>query len=138
MFVLMENLPSIALYILTAFYVVYVVTAAFLFTRTIRSTRRKALYIRHSKFVGESGKVNISLEVLLVSLTVIISVYVMGRWLFEQLIIGCMHVGFWNPACYDMNYFNRSWLAVFVVVAINAMMITLVLDTKRQNKKFNR
>lgn len=138
MFVLMENLPSIALYILTAFYVVYVVTAAFLFIRTIRSTRRKALYIRHSKFVGESGKVNISLEVLLVGLTVVLSVYVMGRWLLEQHVFGCMHVGFWNPNCYDMNNFNRSWLAAFVVVAINAMMITLVLDTKRQNKKFSR
>lgn len=129
----MQNIESVALYLFVLFYIIYVVTTIIFLTRIIKSARRRAL--RTSQPTRESGHVNTTPETIFVTVIVAVSIYVMGRWIFEQVTYGCMHIGFWNPTCYDMNTFNRSWFAAFVIIGINAMMLALIHDTKRQNKR---
>ena len=134
----MENIHSVALYVFIVFYIVYVVVAALALVKAVLSVRRKASRKSRLKLTSEAGRLSIPLEAVFILATVMVSIYAMSRWIFGQLLEGCMHIGWWNPGCYDMNNFNRSWFAVFVVVALNAMMLSLIYDTKRQNKKFSR
>lgn len=129
----MQNFDTVALYTFVAFYIAYVVIALAIFFRKFRpvASAKKAS-------TKESGWVNFTPGGLIVLAIVVASTYVMGRWIFQQATTGCMTVAWWNPTCYNMNAFNRSWFAVFVVISINALMFTLILDTKQQNKRLRR
>ena len=134
----MQNMYQTIFVFFVAFYFVYITLAIAAFWSSLKSTRKKSLKLRKLISVRELGQITVIPEVVLVCVTVLISAYAMGKWIFQQITQGCMTVAWWNPTCYDMYEFNTSWAAVFVIIAINAMMVTLIFDTKRQNKRLRR
>ena len=134
----MQDIHSVALYIFVIFYIFYILIAIIQFHRVTRLVRKQGLTITPTRTVGESGRVAVTAEGIIVTIVTIGSIYVMGRWIFQQVLDGCMQIGWWNPVCYDMNTFNRSWFAVFVVIAVNAIMLSVIYDTKHQDKRLSR
>lgn len=131
----MGNIHSIAIYAFIMFYAAYVLAALSIGWRAMRRKQNQTGIFVPLK---ESGWVRIKTDKVVITIVVVLSIYVMGRWILQQSLNGCMTVAWWNPTCYDMNEFNRSWFAVFVVVGINAILFSILKDMNHQDKKLKR
>jgi len=135
----MQTTDSVAFTLFVVFYAMYLaatviatlVAISLSRERSRHSTRKRATLREFKRIVATPDR-------LIIVVMSTITIYVMTKWIFQQITQGCMTIAWWNPTCYDMSEFNRSWFAVFVVVAVNAVVITLKLDTKRQDLKFTR
>jgi hypothetical protein len=119
----MQHIQTLPVFLFVIFDIAYIGVCIYL------GVRHRAAVMRAAK--KGHKKAQVASAVLLAVFTV----YIMTKWTVQQLMMGCITIGFWNPACYDLNLLNRSWLAVVTVVGLNALLLSFLFDIRSQDRR---
>jgi hypothetical protein len=110
------------------FATLYVAGCIYLYVRMYLSARS----LHRSKFKAST------MEKLSVITITVFSMYFLLKWTALQVLQGCTTLFIWNPHCYDLNYLNRGWIMILLVVGVNAIMLSFAHDIRMQARNLRR
>lgn len=129
----MQTFESVAFTFFVLYYAVHLAATIAVTILTINIARSRAAGVNNGSTLQEFKRIVGVPERLIIIGVSFVSLCVMTKWIVQQVTLGCMTIGWWNPTCYNMGEFNQSWLAAFVVIALNVLVIALRFDTRRQD-----
>ena len=131
----MQQTHSPLLLVYVAVVVVYVTVVLFVYVRMALAAHRRRNRSKEILTTASQRKIIPNPENTGFLAITIISIFVLTRWIVEQLLIGCMIISWWNNTCYDLGQLNRGWLAVVVVFTFNVVMLYFIYDSRQHAKK---
>lgn len=123
------HIHTLAVFIFVVLCLGYIIGSVFVYSRLFASDD-KLLDTSKAKAVVRSR------YKLTITIIWLISLYLVVRWLIQQLVFGCITIAWWNPTCYNLNELSRAWLAIVFVLGVNALLVGYLYDTKWHPPKY--
>jgi cytochrome bd-type quinol oxidase subunit 2 len=126
----MPNIHTLPLLLFVLFDIIYIITCVFLYAYLLRAVRKRTK--------SKQAKQLFTTEKFAIIGLTLLSVYFMSKWIVLQMLHGCTTTFFWNHTCYDLNTLCRPWLLICVVVGINAIALSIMVDFRMQTRNVHR